>query len=456
MHVEARWIREPKKEEDGQVWYQIYRYTYGLVLSGYNKNGEQTEHYYYGNSLLAAEYTDKEVELYYYLKNSHGDVIGLTDNNGTLTEAYRYDAFGTLTSIQSINNNGVLVEAETALSRFLYAGEQRDAVTELYYLRARQYDTVIGRFTQEDTYLGDGRNLYVYVGNNPLKYVDPSGHEKTGGYNTDRINDLYLDMTASADPKAYIEYQEEHKAWFDTWNFVENKTENLVVDVAVSMLESIGAKLDFASGYVNGLWNGFTQMPSKDKSYIVSEQSYDEGLIMGNLSVYAADLAGTFISGAATGASATASVVATVGGGYVVVPGTAALTDVLATSTVYFAGRAKNDASRLEKSIKELFDDDSDNSGRYKKGDKTSAGREYTKHGAQRANERGFTSGIIDSIIDNNSKTRVKEIDDVTGEVTWRYQDKRGNTIITNEWGDEIVTVYSYPIWKNNGKYIPK
>ena len=51
-------------------------------------------------------------------------------------------------------------------------------MTGLYYLRARQYDTLTGRFTQEDTYLGDGRNLYVYVSNNPLKYVDPSGHGK--------------------------------------------------------------------------------------------------------------------------------------------------------------------------------------------------------------------------------------------------------------------------------------
>ena len=122
----------------------------GLVLSGYNKNGEQTEHYYYGNSLLAAECAETEADLYYFLKNSHGDVIDLTDNNGTLAETYRYDAFGILTNIKSLNENGVLKDAETALSRFLYAGEQYDTVTGLYYLRARQYDTTTGRFTQED------------------------------------------------------------------------------------------------------------------------------------------------------------------------------------------------------------------------------------------------------------------------------------------------------------------
>lgn len=92
----------------------------------------------------------------------------------------------------------------------------------------------------------------------------------------------------------------------------------------------------------------------------------------------------------------------------------------------------------------------------YKAGDKTARGREYSKHAAERANGRGFDSQIIDSIIDNNYKSRVKEIDKLTGQVTWRYQDKRGNTVITDNWGDKIVTVYSYPKSSNGGNYIPK
>ena len=49
-------------------------------------------------------------------------------------------------------------------------------VTQQYYLRARFYNPVIGRFTQEDTYYGDGLNLYQYCQANPVGYVDPSGH----------------------------------------------------------------------------------------------------------------------------------------------------------------------------------------------------------------------------------------------------------------------------------------
>jgi len=39
---------------------------------------------------------------------------------------------------------------------------------------------VVGRFLQEDVYQGDGLNLYVYCGNNPVMYYDPSGYTPTG------------------------------------------------------------------------------------------------------------------------------------------------------------------------------------------------------------------------------------------------------------------------------------
>jgi len=63
-------------------------------------------------------------------------------------------------------------------NKFCYAGEQYDTVTGQIYLRARYYDPSIGRFTQEDPYRGDGLNLYAYVSNNPVKYIDPTGLAK--------------------------------------------------------------------------------------------------------------------------------------------------------------------------------------------------------------------------------------------------------------------------------------
>ena len=78
---------------------------------------------------------------------------------------YEYDAFG-----------NVVISEEKIRNIFKFTGEQYDQLTGQYYLKARYYNPVIGRFTQMDTYLGDGLNLYAYVQNNPVRYVDPSGH----------------------------------------------------------------------------------------------------------------------------------------------------------------------------------------------------------------------------------------------------------------------------------------
>lgn len=78
---------------------------------------------------------------------------------------YRYDAFG-----------GMQESQEKMSNRIKYTGQQHDGATCQYYLRARYYNPVLGRFLQEDVYRGDGLNLYAYVKNNPVIYYDPSGY----------------------------------------------------------------------------------------------------------------------------------------------------------------------------------------------------------------------------------------------------------------------------------------
>lgn len=100
---------------------------------------------------------------------------------------YEYDAFG----------NTIRCE-EQVHNRFRYTGEQYDILTGQYYLRARYYNPVIARFTQEDTYYGDGLNLYTYCQNNLILNHDPTGHGTKENSPYSRKEQQYID--AGADP----------------------------------------------------------------------------------------------------------------------------------------------------------------------------------------------------------------------------------------------------------------
>ena len=106
-------------------------------------------------------------ELSYYHRDEQLSIAYITGGHGEIKNCYLYDAFGAEVATE-----------EQFTNRVRYTGQQYDELTEQYYLRARYYNPVLGRFMQEDVYQGDGLNLYAYCHNNPVVYYDPSGYIK--------------------------------------------------------------------------------------------------------------------------------------------------------------------------------------------------------------------------------------------------------------------------------------
>jgi RHS repeat-associated protein len=93
----------------------------------------------------------------------------LADQTGSITERSVYDAVGTLRHAQTQPQTG-----------YLYTGQQFEAATGLYSLRARYDQPGVGRFLSRDTWPVDLENpieyhRYGYVANNPVNGFDPSG-----------------------------------------------------------------------------------------------------------------------------------------------------------------------------------------------------------------------------------------------------------------------------------------
>lgn len=141
--------------------------------------GNDTTVYNYGSDGIAARKTSSgDVTL--YLKNSHGDVTGATDESGSISANYRYDAFGNTLS-------------ETSSDPFGYCGEYFDSESGLVYLRNRYYDRSTGRFITEDP-AQDRLNWYSYADNNPIMFVDPIGTHDVPLYDGDTIYDVRYDI----------------------------------------------------------------------------------------------------------------------------------------------------------------------------------------------------------------------------------------------------------------------
>ncbi len=146
-------------EEDGRLVQYIFR---GDEIVVEEKDNNVIRHIR-GYDLVASD-AESARTYYHYASDEMSSITHVVDGTNVLNH-YEYDAWGEATVCE-----------ETVENRFRFNGQQYDPVTQQYYLRARYYNPVIARFTQEDDYWGAGLNLYAYCANNPICYVDPGGH----------------------------------------------------------------------------------------------------------------------------------------------------------------------------------------------------------------------------------------------------------------------------------------
>jgi RHS repeat-associated protein len=107
------------------------------------------------------------------------NVTALSDANGTISEYYYYDDYGTPAIYNALHVEEA--DAESAFGNpFFFQGHPYDETAKLYDFRARWYSPDEGRFIQRDPLglYGDPAhwgNPYTFLNNNPWSYVDPFG-----------------------------------------------------------------------------------------------------------------------------------------------------------------------------------------------------------------------------------------------------------------------------------------
>jgi RHS repeat-associated protein len=108
---------------------------------------------------------------YSYHTDALGSIAEVSDGSGSHAESYRYAPYGSAFGPGTSSKSDQPSQGASQLNPIRFTGEYLDSRADLYQLRARQYDSELGRFLEVDP-LGDD---YLYAADRPSALTDPSG-----------------------------------------------------------------------------------------------------------------------------------------------------------------------------------------------------------------------------------------------------------------------------------------
>jgi RHS repeat-associated protein len=148
-----------------------YVYDGANIVTEYDGSGNVKAKYTHNLTLDDPLAVQQGSDTFYYHKDGLGSVTDLTDASGKVIKRYRYRGFGEIYS-----------ESGTLVQPYIFTGRENDPETGLYYYRARYYDPRAGRFITKDPirFAAGDVNLYRYVQNNPVNFIDPDGLSPVG------------------------------------------------------------------------------------------------------------------------------------------------------------------------------------------------------------------------------------------------------------------------------------
>ncbi|SGZ99442.1 insecticidal toxin complex protein [Bathymodiolus thermophilus thioautotrophic gill symbiont] len=149
-----------------------------------NINNPQINTLHIGTHILSEQTKDSAQTRYQLSSHLQTNTLELNDQAKIISYEHYYPYGGT--AIIAGKD-----KTQVQQKRYRYTGKERDDSSGLCYYGARYLAPWLARWISPDSAGSvDGLNLYVYVGNNPLKYVDPTGYAKVYSFKGLNLYDI--------------------------------------------------------------------------------------------------------------------------------------------------------------------------------------------------------------------------------------------------------------------------